>query len=197
MGKIFCLMGKSASGKDTVFKKILERKNILLTTVVPGTTRPIREGERDGIEYFYYTHEEFLELEKAGKIIEYRQYNTVHGIWTYFTADDGQIDLTQSNYILIGTLEAYIALRNHFGQENVVPLYIDLDDGERLQRALSRERKENVPKYAEMCRRFLADQEDFSAEKLVAAGEITTFYNEEVEQTVTEIESYMINLLEK
>lgn len=195
MGKIFCLMGKSASGKDTVFKRLLERNNICLTTVVPGTTRPIREGEQNGVEYFFYTHEEFEQLEKSGKVIEYRQYNTVHGIWTYFTADDGQIHLSEKNYILIGTLEAYLALRTHFGEENVVPLYIDLDDGERLQRALSRERNENVPKYAEMCRRFLADQEDFAPEKLTNAGEIKTFYNEYVENTVVEIETYMMTMI--
>lgn len=195
MGKIFCLMGKSASGKDTVFKRLLERNNICLTTVVPGTTRPIREGEQNGVEYFFYTHEEFEQLEKSGKVIEYRQYNTVHGIWTYFTADDGQIHLSEKNYILIGTLEAYLALRTHFGEENVVPLYIDLDDGERLQRALSRERNENVPKYAEMCRRFLADQEDFAPEKLANAGEIKTFYNEYVENTVVEIETYMMTMI--
>lgn len=195
MGKIFCLMGKSASGKDTVFKKILERKNVLLTTVVPGTTRPIREGERNGVEYFYYTHEEFEELERTGKVIEYRQYHTVHGLWTYFTADDGQINLAERNYILIGTIEAYLALRNHFGADKVVPLYIDLDDGERLQRALSRERNEVVPKYAEMCRRFLADQEDFSPEKIAAAGSIKTFYNERAEETVAEIEEYMKTVL--
>ncbi len=196
MGKIFCLMGKSASGKDTIFKSVLERKNVLLTTVVPGTTRPIRDGEKDGVEYYFYSHEEFLELEKSGKVIEYRQYNTVHGIWTYFTADDGQIQLDKRNYILIGTLEAYTALRDYFGKDQVVPLYIDLDDGERLQRALTRERQENNRKYAEMCRRFLADQEDFSPEKIAAAGPIKTFYNENALKTVEELEAYMKQVLE-
>ena len=43
MGKIFYLMGKSASGKDTLFKEILERIPEL-KTVVPYTTRPIRTG---------------------------------------------------------------------------------------------------------------------------------------------------------
>lgn len=195
MGKIFCLMGKSASGKDTIFKRVLERNNVPLTTVVPGTTRPIRDGEQNGVEYYFYTHEEFEELEKAGKVIEYRQYNTVHGIWTYFTADDGQIELDKKNYILIGTLEAYLALKKHFGATQVVPLYIDLDDGERLQRALTRERQANNQKYAEMCRRFLADQEDFSPEKLAAAGEIQTFYNDNAEETVEELEAYMKQVL--
>ncbi len=195
MGKIFCLMGKSASGKDTIFKRILEKKRVPLTTVVPGTTRPIRDGEKEGVEYYFYTHEEFEELNKAGKVIEYRQYHTVHGLWTYFTADDGQIKLDENNYILIGTLEAYLALREHFGAEIVVPLYIDLDDGERLQRALTRERQANNQKYAEMCRRFLADQEDFSPEKLAKAGEIKMFYNDNAEETVLQLEEYMLQVL--
>lgn len=196
MGKIFCLMGKSASGKDTIFKRILEKKEIPLTTVVPGTTRPIRHGEKNGVEYFFYTEEELKKLEEAGKVIEIRRYNTIHGIWNYFTADDGQIDLEVGDYILIGTLEAYIALRNHFGAQAVVPIYIDLDDGERLHRALTRERQQTEPKYAEMCRRFLADQEDFSEKNMKAAGDVTTFYNNDAEETVSEIEAYMKQVLQ-
>ena len=53
MGRIFYIMGKSATGKDTVFKELLKRRPEL-TTVVPYTTRPIREGETDGVEYFFY-----------------------------------------------------------------------------------------------------------------------------------------------
>lgn len=195
MGKIFCLMGKSASGKDTIYKELLKRNSLSLSTIVPCTTRPIRQGEKNGVEYFFYTEEQLQELEKQGKIIEMRQYNTVYGVWKYFTADDGQIDLNRNNYILIGTLEAYLELRRYYGEDVVVPLYIDLDDGERLSRALARERQQENPKYAEMCRRFLADQQDFSPEKFREAGYVKTFYNEEVSHTVVEIEKYVQDIL--
>ena len=87
-----------------------------------------------------------------------------------FTADDGQIDLSAADYLLIGTLVSYQALREYFGEEAIVPVYLEVEDGLRLARALERERRQEKPKYAEMCRRFLADEEDFSEEILSKAG---------------------------
>lgn len=176
MGKIFYLMGKSSSGKDTMFKKLIEDKALGLKTIVGYTTRPMREGERDGVEYFFVDEEKMLLLEAEGKVIERRSYNTVHGIWSYFTVDDGQVNLdSDDKYLLIGTLESYEKVRNYYGKEYLVPLYISVDDGLRLQRALDRERQQDKPKYAEMCRRFLADEADFSKENIDRC-EITVSY---------------------
>lgn len=176
MGKIFYLMGKSSSGKDTMFKKLIEDKALGLKTIVGYTTRPMREGERDGVEYFFVDEEKMLSLEAEGKVIERRSYNTVHGIWSYFTVDDGQVNLdSDDKYLLIGTLESYEKVRNYYGKEYLIPLYISVDDGLRLQRALDRERQQDNPKYAEMCRRFLADEADFSTENIDRC-EITVSY---------------------
>ncbi len=170
MGKIFCLMGKSASGKDFVYKNLIVREDLRLQYIVPYTTRPIRSGEIEGLTYFFCTDEEAENLEHAGKVIEMRAYNTVHGVWKYFTADDGQIDLSRQDYLMIGTPESCVKLQEYFGADAVCPIYIWVDDGERLERALKRERKQEQPRYAEMCRRFLADERDFSEEKLRRAG---------------------------
>jgi guanylate kinase len=176
MGKIFYLMGKSSSGKDTMFKKLIEDKALGLKTIVGYTTRPMREGERDGVDYFFVDEEKMLLLEAEGKVIERRSYNTVHGIWSYFTVDDGQVNLdSDDKYLLIGTLESYEKVRNYYGKEYLVPLYISVDDGLRLQRALDRERQQDKPKYAEMCRRFLADEADFAKENIDRC-EITVSY---------------------
>lgn len=176
MGKIFYLMGKSSSGKDTMFKKLIEDKSLGLKTIVGYTTRPMREGERDGVEYFFVDEQKMLALEAEGKVIERRSYNTVHGVWSYFTVDDGQVALASDDkYLLIGTLESYEKVRNYYGKENLVPLYINVDDGLRLQRALDRERQQDKPKYAEMCRRFLADEADFAKENIDRC-EITVSY---------------------
>lgn len=72
MGKIFCLMGKSACGKDSIYKQILSDKNLPLKTLVPYTTRPIRDGETNGLEYYFLTDEEEQALEQQGKIIQLR-----------------------------------------------------------------------------------------------------------------------------
>ena len=106
MGKIFYIMGKSASGKDTIYKELIE-KMPKFHSIVPYTTRPMREGEKDGVEYFFVDQERFDEMMDEEKIIEFRSYNTKCGIWTYFTADDGQINIRNAKYIVIGTLEAY------------------------------------------------------------------------------------------
>ena len=185
MSKIFYLMGKSASGKDTIYKKIKEQMPELKTIVI-YTTRPIREGEKEGVEYHFVNDDKLQEFQKAGKVIELREYNTVHGVWKYFTADDGQFD-AEDNYIAIGTLESYKGMREHLGEERLVPIYIEVDDGVRLERALQRERKQAEPKYEEMCRRFLADAADFSVEKLNEAGITRKFFNADVEKCVDEI----------
>ena len=191
MGKIYCLLGKSSSGKDTLFKMLLEESGLALKTIVPYTTRPIRVGEQEGVEYHFVTEETQKKLEAEGKIIELRAYDTICGIWQYFTVDDGQIDLATDNYLVIGTLESYVKMRDYFGAEKLVPLYVEVEDGERLLRALTRERAQKEPNYAELCRRFLADSVDFSAERLKAAGICRWFENTEKNTTCKELVSYI------
>ena len=93
MGKIFYIMGKSASGKDKIYSRLAGNKELNLKKLVLYTTRPIRDGEKDGVQYYFTDNQKLKEFEEAGKVIESRAYNTVYGVWTYFTADDGQIDL--------------------------------------------------------------------------------------------------------
>lgn len=191
MGKIFCLMGKSSSGKDTIYKMLLEQEEICFQRIVPYTTRPIRSGETNGVEYVFTDETGFKALEDENKLIEQRAYHTVHGIWRYFTVDDGQVDFASGDYLVIGTLESYRKLREYYGEELVLPIYIEVDDGLRLQRALDRERMQDTPKYAEMCRRFLADEEDFSGEKIAEAGIKKRFVNDDLAQTVSQILAYV------
>ena len=191
MGKIYCLLGKSSSGKDTLFKMLLEESGLALKTIVPYTTRPIRVGEQEGVEYHFVTEETQKKLEAEGKIIELRAYDTICGVWKYFTVDDGQIDLATDNYLVIGTLESYVKMRDYFGAEKLVPLYVEVEDGERLLRALTRERAQKEPNYAELCRRFLADSVDFSAERLKAAGICRWCENTEKNATCKELVSYI------
>ncbi len=170
MPKIFIVIGKSATGKDTIYKKLLEQKELSLKTVIMYTTRPIRASEKEGVEYYFVDEGRLTELKEANKVIEHRSYNTIHGEWHYFTVDDGQIDVDQYNYIVHGTLYSYGQLRGYFGKDRVIPIYIEIEDGIRLIRAVRREQKQKEPKYAELCRRFLADDEDFSEEKIAEQG---------------------------
>ena len=101
--------------------------------------------------------------------------------------NDDQIDLEHQNYLIIGTLESYLKIRDYFGKEKVVPIYIEVEDGERLSRALNRERMQESPKDEELCRRFLSDAKDFSGEKLKEAGITRRFVNQDLDETEEEI----------
>ena len=197
MGKIFCVIGKSATGKDTVYERLLEDKKLPVKRLIPYTTRPIREGETEGETYHFCTEEMVKSLEEQGKIIEMRAYNTVYGVWKYFTVDDDQIDLEKHNYMLIGTIEMYVQIRDYYGEDKVLPIYIEVEDGERLIRAISRERTQSVPKYEEMCRRYLADSADFSPKRQREAGIDKVFQNEELEQCCTKIKAYILQCMKQ
>lgn len=196
MPEIAFIMGKSASGKDKIFHRMVEDTELGLQTVVTYTTRPMRVGETDGMEYHFVTDEQALQMKAENKIVEMREYNTVYGVWRYFTADDGQIQLSQieptteekRRYIVIGTLEAYEEFCKYYGKEHILPIYIEVDDGIRLSRALNREMKQEKPLYEEMCRRFLADAEDFKEENIQKAGIKKRFLNNgELEDCIAKV----------
>ncbi|MDD5803454.1 guanylate kinase [Blautia sp. HCP3S3_H10_1] len=191
MGKIFYIMGKSASGKDHIYARLAAHEELKLKKLVLYTTRPIRAEEENGRQYYFVDDKKLEEFRSKGNLIEARAYQTVHGIWTYFTADDGQVNLEKADYLGIGTLESYVKMREYYGKEALCPVYIEVEDGERLARALNRERSQTTPRYEEMCRRFLADQEDFSEEKIKAAGIKRRFQNVSLEECVEEIADYI------
>ena len=196
MGKIFCLMGKSSSGKDTIFKKLLQDQGLNLTPITTYTTRPIRHNESQGLEYNFVTEESLTKYSNMKKIIEQRVYNTVNGKWSYCTIDDGQIDLSQNNYyLMIGTLESYKNLQEYFGASKVIPLYVEVDDGVRLERALERERQQPYPNYEELCRRFLADSLDFSNDKLENLGVLKYYENETIERCINNIKNDVFRVI--
>lgn len=187
MGTIFCLIGKSSSGKDTLFNELIKDKALNLIPIIPYTTRPKRSNELNGVHYRFIHEDNLRDYEQAGLIIEKRVYNTVNGVWVYCTIDDGQIDLEHNNYILIGTLEGYKLLRQYFGNPNVVPIYIEVEDQIRLERAMNREKQQAIPNYQELCRRFLADSADFSVDNLILYGVPKIYYNEDLSECLTKI----------
>ena len=196
MKKIFYIIGKSATGKDTIYKKLLSKYPDRLKSIVMYTTRPIREGETDGVTYNFVTEEKYLKFKESGSIIEERAYETVHGIWRYFTVKDEQIDLERNNYLIEGVLESFVETRDYFGKRNVIPIYIEVEDGERLTRALKREKMDGNRRYAEMCRRFLSDTDDFSEEKIKAAGIRKRYENSDLYACMSEIEEFILKKTE-
>lgn len=195
MGKIFYVMGKSSSGKDTIYKSILDRmqskKNIKTLTIY--TTRPMRAGESQGKEYHFVNESTWNELNKAGKIIESRIYKRVQDEVKYFTVDDENINLHDINYIGIGTLESYEQMCNYYGAEIMTPIYIQVEDGQRLLRAIEREsqQEKEIQNFKEICRRYIADEDDFSQEKLEQLKIQPRFENKILEECTNIILEYI------
>ena len=187
MGRIYYLLGKSATGKDTLYKEILKRRP-KLRTVTMYTTRPIREGETDGVEYFFTDREELERQLASGKVIESRTYQTIAGPWTYYTVDDRQFNVADDeSCLMIGTLESYEKMCTYFEAGKMVPVYIEVPDGIRLLRAVKREENQKKPNYREVCRRYLADEKDFSEENLERLGITKRYQNTDMEICVEEI----------
>ena len=88
-----------------------------LKKLVLYTTRPIRAEEENGKQYYFVDDKKLEEFRSSGNLIEARAYHTVHGIWNYFTADDGQVNLTESDYLGIGTLESFMKLKKYYGEK--------------------------------------------------------------------------------
>lgn len=179
-------MGKSASGKDSIYKYLLEKMPLL--PLILYTTRPRREHEQEGREYHFITPQMLAQMRLEGKLVEERCYQTIEGDWCYCT---GAIDFSAGDYLGIGTLQSYEKIRAFYGDACVIPIYIEVEDGVRLQRALDRERLEREPRYEELCRRFLADAKDFSEENLARAGIGRRFANVEFAACAAEIEAYI------
>ncbi len=223
MGRIFVVMGKTSSGKDTVYKRVLDSLTLNqgvredVKTVVIYTTRPMRPGETNGVEYFFATEEELKNLREQGKVIEERCFHTVHGPWYYFTVNDGQIDLENHSYLMINTLAGFEMIRSYYQGGNyrtvsdaegtavkhgsmedvVVPIYIEADPKDRLLRYINRESQQKQPNYKEVCRRFLADEEDFAEEELLRLGITRRYFNRDLDKCCQEIESDIRALLER
>ena len=195
--KIIYIMGKSACGKDTIFKRLKEELD--LKSYILYTTRPMREGEKDGVDYYFISDEEmqeYIDGKREEKVLEYRQYNVVGGIWTYATIYDDQFK-TKDDLITVGTLESYVSLKNFFdkrGREDLVPVYIEVPNDIRRERAIEREKRQKVPKYAEMERRFIADERDFTEEKIEKAGirRSNRFLNINLDNTVKKIKDFVL-----
>ena len=188
MNEIVFIMGKSASGKDRIYRELSEDKALGLNKITMYTTRPLRSGEAEGREYHFVDDDTAKRLENENKIIEIRCYDTVFGVW---------IDLASGKrYIVIGTLEAYDKFCEYYGNEHIMPIYIEVDDGVRLIRAVKREMEQKNPHYEELCRRFLADAKDFSEENIRKSGITRRFANNgEFDDCVDEIRQALKELV--
>lgn len=189
--KIVCVIGPSGSGKDLICSKI--KQNYEVETIVPYTTRPIRKGEVEGKEYHFISKEKMELMKQKKLLIEKRDYNTNYGIWSYATGKEA-IDLSMYNYIAPITWVTYEKFLNFFSLESLALMYIQVENGLRLERCLEREKNGNK-QYEEMCRRYLSDAKDFTPELIEKYSPHILDNNNSLEKTLKQVDDYLMNEL--
>lgn len=181
---IICLIGRSSSGKDTIKKRLIEFPDLDIRSLVPVTTRPIREGETRNVEYvFYDDDDEYLADVDSGKIMESRAYDTAHGIWRYGTPFPD----APGNYVVVCSIDQFRAIESAVASDPakasaalLMPFYIYVEEGELLTRALEREKRMNKD-YDEMCRRFRSEHAEYKGDILEG---IPVIVNDELSHAV-------------
>ena len=152
MYNIIALMGEAGSGKDRTMQAVLGA-DPTLHEIISCTTRPMRQGEAHGVNYFYYTPEQFGQKVLDGEMLEC----TVFNDWFYGTSYDS---VRSDRVINIGVfnptgVESLLARPDC----NVLVFWIQTNDKIRLLRQLNREEDPDV---REVVRRFQADYDDFN-----------------------------------
>lgn len=173
--KLYCIMGKFASGKTTV-AKLLEN-TYDLKRVVTCTTRNKREKEREGVDYFFLSDSEFESKVKNGELAavnRIEQYENVEdSVFPFrklvslfkkryakkYGVPISKINLEESSYIIVIEPYGYFDLVKKLGKENVKSIFLKLDDKERMMRALHRE---NNPNCEDICLKYIEELEYYN-----------------------------------
>lgn len=150
--KLIALFGESGTGKDTI-QKWLVNKFDYINGLVSYTTRPRRKNETDGIDYCFIDEAFFKDLISQNKLLEYTMFNN----WYYGTPsmDLRRDAINVGVFNITGINNIKLAFRDTI---DVLPVKIEAGQKTRLIRTLNRE---GNPNCSEICRRFLADEQDF------------------------------------
>ena len=154
--KIIALIGKSASGKDSIAKEVLKRESASTHQIISHTSRPPRDCEIDGRDYHFATAEQFAESIEDGRMLEVTYFNN----WWYGTS----IESLSTDKINIGVFnpDGIMTLLDD-DRIDLTVYYVVASDKTRMLRQLTREENPNI---TEICRRYSTDEADFEEYKL-------------------------------
>lgn len=190
--KIICIVGKSSSGKDTIYRRVLDRFSFSLKPIVTWTTRNKRNGEEDGVAYHFTDDTTFQGLLQEGKVIEYRAYNSFGKILTYFTCKEDFKD--DSVYIAVTSLAQVNKYSNYFGSRNVFPIFVNVEDRVLLDRALDR-CKVTGESYKEVCRRYISDCEEWENNTFESGLTVFIVNNDNLDECCNKVFNYIEEVL--
>ena len=185
--KIFCLMGFSSVGKDTILKQVLKDMDDV-KPIISTTTRPMRKGETEGVEYYFIDDTEFFR--RGTDFVEQRIYHTKvkeNGVekdatWRYGIE---RMELEKDDYlIVIVDSVGYKELKNYVGNGRIVPIFISAPQEELKARALARGDLE-----AEVDRRLKDDYERFMDFRVRTVYHEVKNTNGRLEEAIKEVEN--------
>ena len=149
------LVGKSCSGKDSVVKIL---NSMGYTRVATCTTRPMRTGEINGVDYYFISQDEFMRMVEKGDFAEYRTYDTEKGMWLYGSRINDYKYATEK--VIILTPEGLVNIRKKYPNLPIIAIYLDVSNKELKRRMLSRANVSGED-IKEVKRRYKADKKDF------------------------------------
>lgn len=181
--KIYFLVGQSSTGKDTIKAELLSTMP-KLKDYTYCTTRPKRDGEVDGREYFFKTREDYENNEVSGVVIESRVYNFNGNTPVVYYSLAKEID--EEAYIITGTPDMCHSFIEYYGSGIVKPIFIVVPDRERLIRAIKRE-DNNKGNYKEVARRFYDEFNEYTKENICSLQGVVFVNNDYLDDCVEDI----------
>lgn len=181
--KIYFLVGQSSTGKDTIKAELLSTMPSLKDYTY-CTTRPMRDGEIEGREYFFKTMKDFEDDLLSGAVIESRVYNFNGNTSVVYYSLAKEID--EENYIVVGTPNMCHSYIKYYGSDIVKPIFIVVPDRERLIRAIKRE-DNNKGNYKEVARRFYDEFNEYTTENILSLQGVVYVNNDYLEDCVEDI----------
>lgn len=150
--KVIALIGKAGSGKDTILHELMKHTEFNFNEIISCTTRSPREGEKDGINYYFLKDSEFKDKIIHNQMLEYTNFNN----WFYGTSIDS-LDIEKINIGVFNPAGIYSLLK--CPNIDLQVYFIAASDKKRIMRQLEREKNPDV---REIIRRYDADEKDFA-----------------------------------
>ena len=139
------LCGKSGSGKNAIRKALI---NEGLKPLVTYTTRPMRPGEEDGVDYHFVTDDEFFKMRRDSKFVEWTSYKVESGVWYY-----GTPVASHDNVVAILNPDGIKTIK----RENNLIVYVSCPQELRIKRC-----RERGDSYERILNRTFRDMNDFA-----------------------------------
>lgn len=183
---IIALLGKAGAGKDTIAQALVER-NQEWHMMISCTTRPMREGEKEGVNYYYLTNEEFAAKVLNGDMLEAVCFNN----WYYGTDKTTLLPGINVGVFNPEGYDCFLESAKIDPELTVIGFYVDVDDKIRMMRQLTRE---TDPDVKEICRRYFADLDDFDDIDYLNLKKVSNDNLDDLNYTTRYIQEFVENL---